>query len=258
MIKIEADTLEELYEKATKELECSVTDLDIDIIQKPSNFLGLFKKKAIAIIGIKEPGNKNTRYASKEKITDENINKEKEKIDKTDGNSPEAKREKYADKKDIQDPSSSANDILEEIYYGLQKIVDKIPLDISIIDVKMIDKHTVYIKLDGDDASLIIGKHAYRYKALSYLLYSWIHGKYGLLIKLEISEFIKRQESYVLKYLDTVIEKVKEDGTATTKSFDGILMHVAVNHLRETFPDKNVMILKNRVGDRYIKIHHDR
>ena len=54
MIKIEANTLEELYEKASKELMCSVADLDIDIIQQPSNFLGLFKKLAIAIVGIKK------------------------------------------------------------------------------------------------------------------------------------------------------------------------------------------------------------
>ncbi len=47
MIKIESTTLEEAYKKnAASTLECSVTQLKIEVIQYPnSGFLGLFKKK---------------------------------------------------------------------------------------------------------------------------------------------------------------------------------------------------------------------
>lgn len=48
MTRIEADTLQEAYSKAARELSCSVVDLDINIIQNGSGgFLGMFKKSAI-------------------------------------------------------------------------------------------------------------------------------------------------------------------------------------------------------------------
>ena len=54
MIKIEAITLEEAYQNAASSLECSVTELRIEVVQSPSNgFLGLFKKSAI-IVATKE------------------------------------------------------------------------------------------------------------------------------------------------------------------------------------------------------------
>ena len=50
MKKIEAPTLQEAYTKAAQELECSITELDFEIIQNPAGGLfGLFKKNAIII-----------------------------------------------------------------------------------------------------------------------------------------------------------------------------------------------------------------
>jgi len=48
MIRITADSLEEAYAKASDELQSSVLELDIQVLQTPSKgFLGLFKKPAI-------------------------------------------------------------------------------------------------------------------------------------------------------------------------------------------------------------------
>jgi pantoate--beta-alanine ligase len=50
MIKIEAITLEKAYQDAASSLECSVTELRIEVVQHPSNgFLGMFKKSAIIV-----------------------------------------------------------------------------------------------------------------------------------------------------------------------------------------------------------------
>jgi len=50
MIKIEAITLEEAYQNAASSLECSVTELKVEVVQSPSSgFLGLFKKSAIIV-----------------------------------------------------------------------------------------------------------------------------------------------------------------------------------------------------------------
>lgn len=47
-MRIEAENLQEAFQKAAEELNCSVTELDIKILQNPSaGFLGFFKKTAI-------------------------------------------------------------------------------------------------------------------------------------------------------------------------------------------------------------------
>lgn len=54
MKKIEAETLEEAYSKAAKELACSVTEINYEIVQHPTpGVMGLFKKSAI-IIAVKK------------------------------------------------------------------------------------------------------------------------------------------------------------------------------------------------------------
>lgn len=47
-MKIEANTLQEAFQKAAEQLNCSVTQLDIKVLQHPSSgFLGFFKRSAI-------------------------------------------------------------------------------------------------------------------------------------------------------------------------------------------------------------------
>lgn len=54
MIKIEALTLEIAYVEAAKKLNCSVTQLHIEVVQVPSKgFLGMFKKSAIIVAVLK-------------------------------------------------------------------------------------------------------------------------------------------------------------------------------------------------------------
>jgi len=50
MVKIEAETLESAYSQAAEKLSCSITQLNIEVIQTPKNGLfGLFKKQAIIV-----------------------------------------------------------------------------------------------------------------------------------------------------------------------------------------------------------------
>lgn len=67
MIKIESTTLEEAYQDAASSLECSVTQLKIEVVQYPSGgFLGLFKKTAI-IVAAKEVNNETLKKEEKAK-----------------------------------------------------------------------------------------------------------------------------------------------------------------------------------------------
>lgn len=50
MVKIEAETLESAYSQAAEKLSCSITQLNIEVIQTPKNgFFGMFKKQAIIV-----------------------------------------------------------------------------------------------------------------------------------------------------------------------------------------------------------------
>jgi spoIIIJ-associated protein len=55
MTRVEAITLEAAYIDAASTLKCSITELQIEVVQQPSSgFLGFFKKNAIIIVAKKE------------------------------------------------------------------------------------------------------------------------------------------------------------------------------------------------------------
>ncbi len=119
MIKIEAVTLEEAYKNAATSLECSVTELKIEVVQSPSNgFLGLFKKSAI-IVATKDI--KSTTPKAKEKVVKEKVvekNEEKTVIAKSsESKSEELKKEKVKkteQKKPIKKEKKSSQHILND------------------------------------------------------------------------------------------------------------------------------------------------
>ncbi len=211
MIRITADSLEEAYSKASKELNCSVVELEINVLQAPSNGLfGLFKKPAII----------------------------------------------SATKKGTEDKAETKSDDprILEIEKGIADLLEKSCFTIS-LDRLTIEDETVYIKLDGEDAALLIGKEGYRYKALSYILHNWIKIKYDKNISLEIASFLKNQTEMIEEYLKSVKEKVKEQGRAQTKPLDGILVKLALEKLRSAYPDKYVAIRTIKDGRKIVIVN---
>ncbi|ACM92391.1 conserved hypothetical protein [Nautilia profundicola AmH] len=203
-MRVEAKTLEDAYYEAAKKLNCSVTDLEVTIIQYPSRGLfGLFSKTAIIEV-------------------DDNI------------------------QRDIED-------VIPEIKEQLKKLFEKSCFNLDTFEVYKYDEETVFIKIDGEDAALLIGKEGYRYNALNFMLYSWINQKYGFKVRLEIAEFLKTQEEMLRSFLAPFIEKVRERGYGKTKPFDGILAFIALEILREEFPDRYVAI-KDRNGEKFVVI----
>lgn len=81
MIKIEALTLEQAYQDAATSLNCSVTELVIEVVQHPkSGILGLFKKNAIivATIDTKILDAKKSKQSQSNNRLKEEINKKEE------------------------------------------------------------------------------------------------------------------------------------------------------------------------------------
>jgi len=369
-MRIEAENLQEAFQKAAQELNCSVTELDIKILQNPSaGFLGFFKKTAI-IEAVKEGAHKEAKkapQAARENGHKENGGEKKKEFKKKENSGEEqnhrsekkknhknrhdhhknhaakqsetsavneskveeaqpqkepqvkekeshkkeqpkkesgksildhsiidtfnkndfyeveekagssenlgsqasggeanltqaapnlAKKEKQdsradrvsAQKQKEQKPKADIDKVLPEIKQGVEKLFGGNFFTIDKIDVRKFDDETVIIELDGEDAALLIGKEGYRYKAISYLLYNWISSKYGLAVRLEIAQFLQNQEAAIDQYLKGIIERVEETGKAKTKSLDGVLVKIALEKLREKFPDKYVSVKSNSDG----------
>ncbi len=119
----------------------------------------------------------------------------------------------------------------------------------------MEENNILFVYIDGRDCALLIGERGYRYKALSYLLFNWINPKYGYSLRLEIAEFFKNQEEMIDIYLKDIIDSVKINGKAQTKVLDGILVYIALNKLREIFPDKYVSVRQNDANEKYVIIN---
>lgn len=363
-MRIEAENLQEAFKKAAEELNCSVTELDIKILQNPSaGFLGFFKKTAI-IEAVKEGAHKEVKKAH-QTARKENVNEKKREFKKKESlaeeqscqddkdkkknhknrhehhksqtikqnetsvadepkftephaelqvNEPHKKErpkkesgknildhsiidtfnkndfyegdEKIGSSENLDSPASGGEtnltqsapnltkkekqdsradrgfaqkqkeqkqkaDIdkaLPEIKQGVEKLFGGNFFTIDKIDVRKFDDDTVIVELDGEDAALLIGKEGYRYKAISYLLYNWIGSKYGLSVRLEIAQFLQNQEAAIEQYLKSVIERVEETGKAKTKHLDGVLVKIALEKLREKFPDKYVGVKSNSDG----------
>ena len=263
MKQFQAKTLEEAYEKATSTLDCSITNLDINIIQVGSKgFFGLFAKDTIIEVFLKS--NKKS-FQQKSKITPKKETTRKQSI-KT--NTPKSPKQKifndFYDNKNTQETHNNITIkkddqlVIKEIEEKINFLFSHICYKLDKIKVSFYTNDTIYIEFKGDDAALLIGKEGYRYKALSYILFNWIHEKYNLMLRLEVAQFLATQEEAIYNYLIPVIENIKENGFYKTKPLDGVLVHIALTKLRDEFPEKYVAVKTNIKGDKYILVNEYR
>jgi len=328
MIKIEAETLEEAYKQASEMLQCSITEISVEIVQNPSpGVFGFFKKKAIIVAsrsGIlndviapktkikarheektrRETDHRRSQRATRgertyrdERAHHEETHEEKmrpnrrKKVNAHEERAPQKATHKrrrselnntiipqsfvhdqeedfYEDEIEKKVPYTADYDdaydnnaltTLDDIAYTIEEELNDL-FDLSCFDIEKIlvsvyDDETVMIDFKGADAALLIGKEGYRYKALSYMLFNWINSKYNLQVRLEIAEFLKNQEEAVDRYLVNVYETIEKDGRAQTKILDGVLVQIALQKLRDAYPDKYVVIRSTKDGLKYIVVN---
>lgn len=281
MRKVEAPTLEEAYQKASQLLECSISELQSEVVQHPSNgILGFLKKNAIIVATCKKTASTNAqREVKKEEplyvpSTEENVASEiiatlKEEEHIAQSAPIETKLEKDAivdsffevdnrDKVEKVEAREEETIVYDElallIENQLKELLSHSCFEIDVVEVDVRD-NTALIFIDGDDAALLIGKEGYRYNALSYMLFNWLHAKYELFIKLEIAEFLTTQQEMIRNYIKPVIENVEKQGKGKTRFLDGILVQIALEQLRERFPDKYVAVKTAKEGKKFVVIN---
>ncbi len=251
MMRIEAPTLEEAYEKASINLECSVSELKSEVIQHPSKGLLGFMKKSAIIIVVCDTNEEVEEYSKV--IQEEKIVTEKKDIEK-----PISEKEVldsfFEDDYKEKRPDNNNFELSEKIEKELQELMKISCFNIDIVEVDVVD-NTALIFIDGEDAALLIGKEGYRYNALSYMLFNWLFSTHDLYIKLEIAEFLTTQQEMIRSYIEPVIEHVNINGKGKTRPLDGILVQIALEQLREAFPNKYVAVKTARDGRRFILIN---
>ncbi|WP_367684672.1 Jag N-terminal domain-containing protein [Helicobacter pylori] len=256
-IEIKAKTLEEALIQASIALNCPIINLQYEVIQTPSKgFLSIGKKEAIILAGVKESVKEVKEESIKETNTKENHqNNIEEKKQNLETETPqEEKITPKPPKKNLKEESHNG-DKLHEIKQELKDLFSHLPYKINKVEVSLYEPGVLLINIDGEDSALLIGEKGYRYKALSYLLFNWIHPTYGYSIRLEISTFLQNQEKVMEAQLQSVIMTVHEVGKGQMKAPDGVLTYIALKKLRKAFPNKYVSIKTNLNDEKYIVIN---
>jgi spoIIIJ-associated protein len=274
MRKVEAPTLEEAYEKASQILECSISELQSEVMQHPSKgIFGFLRKNAIIVATCKKTVSKNEvkEEAVDLPTTEESVASEiiatvkEEQASKNMFAEPEIEKDAIVDSffeadhheddiEEFEDETIVYDELALMIEDQLKELLSHSCFDIDVVEVDVRD-NTALIFIDGDDAALLIGKEGYRYNALSYMIFNWLHTKYELFIKLEIAEFLTTQQEMIRNYIKPVIENVEKQGKGKTRFLDGILVQIALEQLRERFPDKYVAVKTGREGKKFVVIN---
>ncbi|PUD01135.1 Jag N-terminal domain-containing protein [Helicobacter pylori] len=259
-IEIKAKTLEEALIQASIALNCPIINLQYEVIQTPSKgFLSIGKKEAIILAGVKESVKDVKEESVKETNTKEihqnHQNNIEEKKQKSETETPQEERiTPKPPKKNLKEESHNG-DKLHEIKQELKDLFSHLPYKINKVEVSLYEPGVLLIDIDGEDSALLIGEKGYRYKALSYLLFNWIHPAYGYSIRLEISTFLQNQEKVMEVQLQSTIMTVHEVGKGQMKAPDGVLTYIALKKLRKAFPNKYVSIKTNLNDEKYIVIN---
>ncbi|WP_187952181.1 Jag N-terminal domain-containing protein [Helicobacter pylori] len=256
-IEIKAKTLEEALIQASIALNCPIINLQYEVIQTPSKgFLNIGKKEAIILASVKESVKEVKEESVKEIDTKEihqnNIEEKKQNLE-TETPQEEIITPKPP-KKNLKE-ESHGEDKLHEIKQELKDLFSHLPYKINKVEVSLYEPGVLLINIDGEDSALLIGEKGYRYKALSYLLFNWIHPAYGYSIRLEISTFLQNQEKVMEAQLQSVIMTVHEVGKGQMKAPDGVLTYIALKKLRKAFPNKYISIKTNLNDEKYIVIN---
>lgn len=280
MKKIEAPSLELAYAKAASEFGCSVTLLQVEIVQVPSKgILGLFKKPAIIVAHLPAQEAKVEKKVVKpetvvvaqapemhEEIHEEEVESRgsvhneillaQSFVTPQEDDLEEDDEDMYGDYEDQEDYEElSVEECALEVKEKINELFKEICFDLHEIEVSAYDENTLLVEITGVDSALMIGKEGYRYKALSYMLFNWINATYGLQLRLEIAEFLKNQEESIARYLVGVCESIEREGRGQTKTLDGVLVQIALKQLRDRYPDRYVAIRSTRDGGKFIVIN---
>ena len=87
------------------------------------------------------------------------------------------------------------------------------------------------------------------------MIYNWIKIKYNLTATLEIASFLQTQKESIANYIESLKERIEENAKVQTKPLDGILVKLALDGLREKYPEKYVAIRTLKSGKKIVIVN---
>ena len=146
MKRIEAQTLELAYAKAAEHFDCSVTALQVEIVQFPSNGLfGLFRKSAVIIAHLpnKKLLNLNSTIEESTSIeTDTNFEIEELELDDSFYHQEDDYEEESYEEDEYDDERMTAQECADEVQEQIIQLFKNICFDVDTISVSVYDDDT--------------------------------------------------------------------------------------------------------------------
>ncbi len=286
MTKIfKADTLDDAYKQISQDIDIPISKLDIEVLQTHSaGILGMMKKGAILKVHLPDEPQPDKPQPTPQSDTDTQTTatQEPQLTQPSQAYTPpldlpqETARQhtrpiRQTTRQDNKDTDSRPplefvdkepqikykvieDDDTKDIRPKLDKLFSIYCLDISIDKLHKTDDHTVYIKLIGDDAKIVIGTKGFRYDSLSFMLNSWLKRKYNLDSRLEILQYLQNKQHKVAQLLEKFYEDVTGYGYGTTVELSGQYLRIAVDLIQHKFPDRQLIFEETQKGRKTIKI----
>jgi len=277
MTKIfEADTLDDAYKQISQDIDIPISKLDIEVLQTHSaGILGMMKKGAILKVHLPDEPQPDEPQPTPQSDTDTQATatQEPQLTQPSQADTPPPRLDlpqatarqdnkytdshpplEFADKEPQIKYKVIEDDDTKDIRPKLEKLLSIYCLDISIDKLHKIDEHTLYIKLIGDDAKIVIGTKGFRYDSLSFMLNSWLKRKYNLDFRLEILQYLQNKQHKVAQLLEKFYEDVAGYGYGTTVELSGQYLRIAADLIQHKFPDRQLIFEETQKGRKTIKI----
>ncbi|ANV97624.1 hypothetical protein BBW65_01850 [Helicobacter enhydrae] len=231
MKKISATTLQEALQKASVVFECSVAEIEYEIVSEPSSgFLGIGRRDAVIVARKKDiqPTEVRNQQQPKDQKVEKHIREKNRAFEKCDG----------IEQNFFKQPDG---EIEEDIRRQVLNLFALLPYEIGDIKVQIGHQQSVNLEFVGNDCGLLIGEKGYRYSAIYHILSIWLKKEYDLNLRLEIADFLKNKEKKIEEYLEENFDRMSSRGTFQTKPFDQVSVYLALKRFRAAIPHRYIV-----------------
>lgn len=269
-VEMNGATIEEAIEKALKELGASRDEVDVIIVREPAKgFLGIGAKDAQVIVSIKKEAVEEDDSEYEKDYEEENVEDLECEQDDIEAEVVVEEKEKttdaeivYADD-DIQEyDKEDFNTEAERVAISfLKEVFEKMNFDISIeVDYEASSENEIYIRLNGAEVGITIGRRGETLDALQYLTNLTLGRKIGMGIKvvLDVENYREKRRDTLVMLAERLEKKVIKSRRSVTlepmNPYERRIIHATLQNSRqvETYsvgnePNRMVVIdLKGR------------
>lgn len=143
--------------------------------------------------------------------------------------------------KNIEEDDNSP--MIAEIKSKLEELLSSLDFNLYVLEIKYLNEdNAIYVNIGGDSLALIIGNKGYRYKAIYHLISTWLMIRYNVFLRLEIAEFLQKQEDFLNKYIDKVCYSIEMNSYYETEIFDEVSIVILEDLLRKRFFEKTIIV----------------